>query len=124
MNTDFSISSLFYLWELKLPLKIKYFIWIVLHGKILTRANLFKRGWRGSVSCAFCSHSLETIFHLFLDCPRLQFFWNGFNRNNLFSISLSLKTVWDIWNYACSLSGYNRILILSLISTVLLGMVE
>jgi zinc-binding in reverse transcriptase len=45
MNTDFSNNTLLSLWDLKLPLKIKCFMLLVLHGKILTRSNLLHRGW-------------------------------------------------------------------------------
>jgi zinc-binding in reverse transcriptase len=45
MHTKSSNTNLLYLWELKISLKIKCFMWLVLHGKILTRSNLVQRGW-------------------------------------------------------------------------------
>jgi zinc-binding in reverse transcriptase len=44
MTSGYPYSSLLQLWNLYLPLKIKYFLWLVLHCKILIRNNLFKRG--------------------------------------------------------------------------------
>jgi hypothetical protein len=34
-------------WKLKLPLKVKVFIWFFLKGVILTKDNLVKHNWRG-----------------------------------------------------------------------------
>jgi hypothetical protein len=51
------------LWKLRVPLKINFFEYLW-KGVILTKDNLVKRKWHGSVKCCFCS-SLETIQHLF-----------------------------------------------------------
>jgi zinc-binding in reverse transcriptase len=86
-------SSLMFLWDLKVPLKIKYFMWLILHGKILTRSNLSHRGWKGVVSCSFCSYYLETLDHLFLTCLRMQEFWTYFNQNNSLDVNLPSSSV-------------------------------
>ena len=36
------------LWKLKIPLKVKVFIWLLHHGVILTKDNLAKRHWQGT----------------------------------------------------------------------------
>lgn len=61
--------------KLKIPLKIKVFLWYLQKGVTLTKDNLAKRNWQGSVRCCFCS-SLETIQHLFFDCQFARFVWN------------------------------------------------
>ena len=53
-----------FIWKLKIPLKIKSFLWYLKERVILTKNNLAKRRWNGSLSC-FCS-SKETIQYLFL----------------------------------------------------------
>jgi hypothetical protein len=63
------------LWKLKIPLKIKIFLWYLKKGVILTKDNLAKRKRQGSVKYCFCS-SDETIQHLFLDCHFASFVWN------------------------------------------------
>jgi hypothetical protein len=50
--------------KLKIPLKIKIFVWFVLKGVILTKDNLLKRNWRGDEKCCFFNNK-ETIHHLF-----------------------------------------------------------
>ena len=48
---------------MKVPLKIKIFLWFLKKGVILTKNNLAKRNWNGG-KAYFCS-TPETIQHLF-----------------------------------------------------------
>jgi hypothetical protein len=57
-----------YLWKLKVPLKIKIFMWFLRRKVLLTRDNLIKRQWKGSKKCC-CCYAEESIEHLFLSCP-------------------------------------------------------
>nr|CAE04633.3 OSJNBa0028I23.15 [Oryza sativa Japonica Group] len=61
-----------FIWKLRLPLKIKIFLWYLKEGVILTKDNLAKRRWKGSLRCCFC-RSHETIQYLFFDCPMVIF---------------------------------------------------
>ena len=71
------------LWQIKVPMKIKVFLWYLKKGVILTKDNLVRRNWNGDRNCCFC-HSPETIQHLFLHCTFCQItvacctytFWN------------------------------------------------
>lgn len=68
MYTDFMNGHTVYLknyiWKLKVPLKVKIFMWF-LHKKVtLTKDNLSKRNWNGCKKCVFCDHN-ESINHLF-----------------------------------------------------------
>jgi hypothetical protein len=60
------------LWKLKIPLKIKVFMWYLKRGVTLTKDNLAKRNWPGNQTCCFCSR-LETINHLFFRCTYASF---------------------------------------------------
>lgn len=86
-NGAFSTRSMYYnlisipnynrgclLWKLKLPLKIKIFLWYLGRGLILTKDNLAKRRWRGSPKCSFCNQN-ENIQHLFFDCYIAKTVW-------------------------------------------------
>jgi hypothetical protein len=57
-----------YIWKMKVPLKIKVFMWFLHRKVILTKDNLIKRNWNGQESCCFCDNK-ESIQHLFFDCP-------------------------------------------------------
>ena len=63
-------------WKLKIPLKIKIFLWYLQKGVILTKDNLLKRNWKGGSKCCFCSED-ETIQHLFFDCHVAKFVWSA-----------------------------------------------
>jgi len=63
-----------HLWKLKMPLKIKIFMWYLKRDVIVTKDNLIRMNWNGNKLCCFCS-SDETIQHLFIDCHVAKFLW-------------------------------------------------
>jgi hypothetical protein len=63
-----------YLWKIKVPLKIRIFMWFLNRKEILTKDNLAKRNWTGCKKCAFCDEE-ETIEHLFLKCKFARLIW-------------------------------------------------
>jgi hypothetical protein len=63
-----------YLWKLKIPLKIKIFMWFLSNKVLLTKDNLAKRNWKGCTKCVFCGEQ-ETVHHLFLSCPFARLLW-------------------------------------------------
>lgn len=88
-NGQFSVKSFYnvlavkqvdfpfkYFWKIKLPLKIKVFMWLIDKNSILTRDNLLHRGWQGPKECVFCGND-ESIDHLFLHCPLLLSLFGG-----------------------------------------------
>ena len=60
------------LWHIKVPTRIKIFLWYLKKGVILTKDNLAWRNWNGDTRCNFC-HSPKTIQRLFLDCLHAKF---------------------------------------------------
>ena len=85
-NGQFSVRSMYqklinqqvpfrhkYIWKLKIPLKIKIFLWYLLKGVLLTKDNLAKKNWDGSHKCYFCNCN-ETIQHLFFIVITPKFF--------------------------------------------------
>jgi hypothetical protein len=64
--------------------KVNTFCWVMVHGKLLTRENLQKRGLQGPTRCVLCrEHGEINLPHLFrLQIFRyLQMFGNTFSRN-------------------------------------------
>ena len=62
------------IWKLKIPLKIKIFLWYLKRGVILTKDNLSRRNWQGSQQYYFCQED-ETIQHIFFDCCITRLVW-------------------------------------------------
>jgi hypothetical protein len=88
-NDNFSISSMYkalildtrimhntLLWKLKIPLRIKIFLWYLKREVVLTKDNLARRNWNGGKQCVLCSQ-LDTIQHLFFDCHFARFLWRA-----------------------------------------------
>ena len=94
INTSVIPSSK-HVWKVKVPLKIKVFMWFVHKRVILTKDNLARRNWSGSKRCSFCDHD-ESIRHLFLDCPMAKILWRSvqiaFNINPPGSINMIFGT--------------------------------
>jgi hypothetical protein len=63
-----------YIWKIKVPLKIRVFMWFLHRKEILTKDNLIKRRWTGNEKCCFCDNK-ESIQHLFFDCPFAKLVW-------------------------------------------------
>ena len=63
-----------YIWKMKVPLKIKIFMWFLYRKVILTKDNLAKRNWNGCKKYCFCDQD-ETIQHLFILCPLAKMVW-------------------------------------------------
>ena len=63
-----------YIWKLRVPLKIRIFMWFLQKKVILTKDNLIRRRWTRSKQCVFY-HSDETVEHLFISCPFARNIW-------------------------------------------------
>jgi hypothetical protein len=63
------------LWKLKIPLRIKVFGWYLRKTVVLTKDNLAKRNWHGSIKCVFC-HQDEKIKHLLFQCRFARSIWS------------------------------------------------
>jgi hypothetical protein len=64
--TDSRVRFNTLLWKLKVPLRIKIFLWCLIRGVVLTKDNLIRRNWSGNKLYVFCTQS-ESIQHLFFD---------------------------------------------------------
>lgn len=85
------------IWRLRIPLKVKIFLWFLRRGVILKKDNLAKRNWRGNQNCCFCS-KLQNIQLFFFDCAMAKALWRaihmvlGLNRQRVYGIFLVLGT--------------------------------
>jgi hypothetical protein len=63
-----------YIWKVKIPPKIKIFLWLVANDVILTKDNMVKQNWKGEPSCYFCRQP-ETVNHLLFTCSIAKVVW-------------------------------------------------
>lgn len=85
-----------HIWKIKVPLKIKVFMWFVHKGVILTKDNLAKRNWTGSKRCCFCDQE-ESIKHLFILCPLTKLLWRTLHVAFNIAPPLSLQHLFGDW---------------------------
>jgi hypothetical protein len=65
LNADTRVMFSKMLWNLKIPLRIKIFMWYFERGIVLKKDNLARYNWEGNMLCAFCAQH-EMIQLLFL----------------------------------------------------------
>jgi hypothetical protein len=84
------------IWKLKLPLKVKVFIWYLRKGVVLTKNNLAKRRWKGSLKCCYCNMD-ESIQHLFFNCPYARLVWKIIQVSFNISPLLNMHHMFNGW---------------------------
>lgn len=63
-----------WIWKMRLPQKLKGFLWLVFHGKLLTNQMRLKRGLTTDPTCPHCC-GIEDMSHLFRDCFKAKEVW-------------------------------------------------
>jgi hypothetical protein len=63
------------IWKAHAEAKCRFFAWTLLHKRILTASNLYKRGWIEDTDCRLCGNELETPTHLCKSCPFTKEVW-------------------------------------------------
>jgi len=59
-----------WIWKLRLPHRILVFIWLLLHRKILTNAERFRRKLSSNPQCGICPGDEEDLDHLLRRCGK------------------------------------------------------
>jgi hypothetical protein len=62
------------IWRGKIPPKIRFFMWLLSNGAVLTKDNLLRGNWGGSPECYFCEHD-ESVDHLIFQCSVAKVVW-------------------------------------------------
>ena len=65
------------IWKLKVPHKIRSFMWRILSNALPTMTNLFRRGCSNTNRCLICTGQTENMSHLFCFCPWAHKCWFG-----------------------------------------------
>lgn len=63
------------MWAVRVPLKVKVFLWLTTHKSILTKDVMIRRGWTGDDNkCRFYGEEEITV-RLFFRCALARFVW-------------------------------------------------
>lgn len=63
------------IWNIKLPLKIRIFLWQFIRGRVPSGVEVLKRTGPGNGMCPLCDVE-EDFNHIFFSCVRAQFLWS------------------------------------------------
>lgn len=63
------------LWKIKVPNKMKMFLWIALHDKVLRNVERKRRGLTSDGDCDACHSREETAAHILRDCCHAKETW-------------------------------------------------
>lgn len=66
------------LWKIKVPAKIKLFMWQALHQILPTLCLIENRGIQVNTSCRWCNEAPENFKHLLWECSLARQCWNFF----------------------------------------------
>jgi hypothetical protein len=64
------------IWTASSDADSKFFVWLVLHNRVLTAENMAKRRWPCDPKCSFCLYIDETTEHILTKCNYMEAAWN------------------------------------------------
>ncbi|KAJ8762621.1 hypothetical protein K2173_008060 [Erythroxylum novogranatense] len=64
-------------WKWKGPQRVKTFLWLLSHGKLLTNEAWLRRNLAPSTSCPICQDHTKSILHAIRDCPKVREMWKS-----------------------------------------------
>ncbi|CAN1792527.1 Putative ribonuclease H protein At1g65750 [Linum perenne] len=63
-------------WKWEGPYRIKSFLWLAVHGRLLTNSERVRRHLATSAACPRCGAASESVAHALRDCPLAADSWN------------------------------------------------
>ena len=73
-----------WIWKLKIPPKIKLFVWKCTHYRIPTKLVIFPYAGLNARLCPCCT-DIETLIHVLRDCSFARHIWSSFSSHLLIS---------------------------------------
>ena len=65
------------IWASQVPHRIRFFLWLVGHERLMTNSNRFARGLIDNPKCRGCLDGDETTLHLLRDCKLASMIWKA-----------------------------------------------
>jgi hypothetical protein len=56
------------IWKTAAPPRVRFFFWLVMHGRCWTAERRFRHGLQPASTCILCDQGIETIDHILLGC--------------------------------------------------------
>ncbi|KAL0417113.1 UNVERIFIED_CONTAM: putative mitochondrial protein [Sesamum latifolium] len=74
-STSYKLASWNFIWQFKVPPKVRMFIWRACRDSLPTVANLAKRGIKVGGACPRCEWENEDVLHYLLRCQFARLVW-------------------------------------------------
>jgi hypothetical protein len=62
-------------WQVWAPSRCKFFIWLMLQNRVWTTDRLLLKEWPKQYFYQLCRRNLESVHHLFMECPVARQVW-------------------------------------------------
>ncbi|KAL8131971.1 hypothetical protein AgCh_007755 [Apium graveolens] len=69
------------LWNAKVPLKVKHFIWSAVRNILPTKDQLLTRRVDVNDKCPVCNDEIEIVYHVLVTCSMAKQYWNDLGIN-------------------------------------------
>ncbi len=93
---DVDDRRILHLWNIKIPLHIKIFLWLAARNRVPTADLLIKRGWYGPSICLLCSCDEECLEHLLFRCSYARSVWSRVLQGNQHLLTTLLNESGDL----------------------------
>jgi hypothetical protein len=89
-------------WKTSAPPRVKFFWWLVMHGRCWTRDRRFRHGFQDSNTYIVCDQAAETMDHNLLECPFAREAWDYWLRKlHLIDMVTALRGAALSWWIQC-----------------------
>jgi hypothetical protein len=95
---DDSAFEWYRIWKLKVPNKVKMFMWRFAHNSLPVRRNLARRGVIIDTRCPVCTRLDEDSGHIFFKCKYAKLCWCLMNLEHIRVQLLNCGLAWEICN--------------------------
>ncbi|KAE8722513.1 hypothetical protein F3Y22_tig00013960pilonHSYRG00174 [Hibiscus syriacus] len=91
-----------FVWKLKVPQRIKTFLLLALHGKILTNDERQRRHLVANGNCPICHMEVEDTFHVFRRCTEAANLWRRIIKTEKLQSFMAMPH--EIWKRRCMMN--------------------
>ncbi|CAN0915634.1 Putative ribonuclease H protein At1g65750 [Linum grandiflorum] len=95
LKEEVSESCWKHVWQWQGPNKIRNFLWLASHDRLLTNEERGRRHLTTQVLCSFCSSHVESCAHVLRDCTFARQFWSRVLPQSIVETELSKD--WSVW---------------------------
>jgi len=87
-----------FIWKMKTRQRVKFFLWLATHDRLMTNFNRFTRGVASDPSCKCCPFTSEDTNHILRNCVHARRIWRNLIpiRNKAFSSLCHTESGWYI----------------------------